>query len=682
MGGDPWGMAVGVRSGAAAGRQGGLAPRRRRGDAPFPEMDCLRARLRSSVLVQAEQRAAALGTGADRVLIAAGALSEEDYVLALSEALGVAFEPLDGVSRAMCLADDASLIAAAAHGMVPIAIDDRPCMVVAPRGVAAREITRLVRKDPARAAQFRFTTSERFNRFVLRCAGGALASRASNELKQTRPRFSAAPPHRFGPFIPIATISAIALVAVLFAPAAALFVTEVALAVLFLAWLGLRLIGAAVPRTASAPLPETPAAVLPIYTIIAALYREAASVDALLASLERLDYPREKLDVIVAVEADDRETRAALAARKHRIPITVIPVPTGGPRTKPRALNVALPFARGAYTVIYDAEDRPDRDQLRRALQAFDAAGGDLACVQARLCIDNTADSWLVRLFTAEYAGQFDVFLPGLAGLRLPLPLGGSSNHFRTEILRAAGAWDAYNVTEDADLGMRLARLGYRMDVIDSTTYEEAPARLGPWLRQRTRWFKGWMVTWRVHMRQPIRLLHELRLAGFLSFQLMVGGNVLAALVHPLFIAGLIYLLAGGAPMWRGDGAAIATLAALYGASAVIIGYLTSAFLGWLGLYRRGLLGTSWVLLMTPLHWPLLSLAAWRALYQFVIAPHSWEKTQHGLAKSSRQAANTTRALLQLERHLNELKSSGKLPVLGEDTRRARRAWPPARTAA
>ena len=166
--------------------------------------------------------------------------------------------------------------------------------------------------------------------------------------------------------------------------------------------------------------------------------------------------------MIVAVEADDRETRAALASRDNRIPITAIPVPALGPRTKPKALNVALPFARGSFTVIYDAEDRPESDQLRRALHVFRAGGDDLACVQARLCIDNSADRWLARIFTAEYAAQFDLFLPGLAALNFPLPLGGSSNHFYTAALREAGAWDPYNVTEDADLGMRLARFGYR----------------------------------------------------------------------------------------------------------------------------------------------------------------------------------------------------------------------------
>jgi cellulose synthase/poly-beta-1,6-N-acetylglucosamine synthase-like glycosyltransferase len=357
------------------------------------------------------------------------------------------------------------------------------------------------------------------------------------------------------------------------------------------------------------------------------------------------------------------ETRAAIAARKSRIPLEVIIVPAGGPRTKPKALNVALPFARGSFTVIYDAEDRPEPGQLRRALQAFSAGGDDLACVQACLSIDNTTDSWLARFFTAEYAGQFDVFLPGIAAFGLPLPLGGSSNHFRTATLRQIGAWDPFNVTEDADLGMRLARLGYRTSVINSTTYEEAPARFGPWLRQRTRWFKGWMQTWLVHMRDPRRLARDLGLRGFLAFQLVVGGNALAALVHPLFLCGLIYGVLADAPLWKSGGATVAILAALYGMT-LTIGYATSALLGWIGLARRGLLSTAWVLVLTPLHWLLLSLAAWRALIQLVISPYRWEKTEHGLAKSSRRAQRLTHVLLQLERLLRGLKESGNLPAL------------------
>jgi cellulose synthase/poly-beta-1,6-N-acetylglucosamine synthase-like glycosyltransferase len=633
----------------------------------YPELDCVRGLLAEHVVEAAEARAAKLGTGADRVLIANGALDEETYLRALADQLGVPFEPLDDVARAQCPLADERLIEAAAQGMVPLVIADELCLAVAPRAGAARRIAAMINDNPAQARHFRFTTQERLNRFALRCAGTAIAARASDGLKKLWPNLSAAPPRRRGNIVPVALLGLALLAAATLATDATIDVFEIILAGLFLAWLGLRLAGALVDWVPRERSPELSDDRLPTYTVIAALYREASSVNGLLSAIERLDYPPEKLDVIIAVEADDRETRAALDACTSHLPVTVIPVPAFGPRTKPKALNVALPFARGSFTVIYDAEDRPEANQLRRALQAFGGGGDRLACVQAQLCIDNTADSLLARLYTAEYAGQFDVFLPGIAALHLPLPLGGSSNHFRTEILREVGGWDAYNVTEDADLGLRLARFGYRSGVISSTTYEEAPAKIGPWLRQRTRWFKGWMQTWLVHMREPRRLLGDLGFIGFVSFQLIVGGNALAALVHPLFLGSLIYSVASGAPMWRGGSLAITVLATLYGTS-VVIGYLTSAFLGWLGLMRRGLLSTAWVLLLTPLHWLLLSLAAWRAFYQLIVAPYAWEKTEHGLAKSSRLNAAMTRSLLELERHLSDLERSGDLPALSERT--------------
>ena len=194
-----------------------------------------------------------------------------------------------------------------------------------------------------------------------------------------------------------------------------------------------------------------------------------------------------------------------------------------------------------------------------------------------------------------------------------------------------------------------------------STTYEEAPARLGPWLRQRTRWFKGWAQTWLVHMRAPHRLWRELGGRGFLAFQLIVGGNVLAALVHPLFLAGLIDAAWRGGWSGGGDG-----LAALYVASA-LAGYLVSGLTGFLGLARRRLRKVAWVLLLMPLHWLLLSLAAWRALYQLAVAPYAWEKTEHGLARHSRRAETLTQALVALEGELRRLKESGELPALARE---------------
>jgi cellulose synthase/poly-beta-1,6-N-acetylglucosamine synthase-like glycosyltransferase len=677
-------MAFGVRDGAAVARPSMFVSQNNRSpsidpwQAEFagltadaagrcPEIDCIRPSLTADVADAAEARAAALGVGADRVLITAGVLSEEDYLRALAASLGVAFEPLDGTPRAACPVDNDRLLEAAAAGLLPLTIDNDLNLVVAPRGTSARRIASMIDSNPALAHRFRFTSAERLNRFVLRCGGKALISRASEQLKHNWPMLSAAPPRWRMKILPVAITAMLTLAAIVMAPTATMFAFELTLAAVFLAWLGLRLSGAFVDWQAPKSLPDLSDDALPVYTIIAALYHEAASVNGLLTAIERLDYPAEKLDVIIAVEADDSDTRAAITARKSRIPITVIPVPASQPRTKPKALNVALPFARGTFTVIYDAEDRPEPNQLRRAVDALRAGGDSLACVQARLCIDNTADSWLTRLFTAEYAGQFDVFLPGLAALRLPLPLGGSSNHFHTAILREIRGWDPYNVTEDADLGMRLARFGYRSDVINSTTFEEAPAKIAAWLRQRTRWFKGWMQTWLVHMREPHKLLRDLGLPGFLTFQLIVGGSALAALVHPLFVAGLIYYgMVHGALMLAGADEGASILAWLYGAS-VVIGYFTSAFLGWLGLMRRGLLATAWVLLLTPVHWLLLSLAAWRAVYHLVAAPYTWDKTEHGLAKSSRLAGNLTRSLLELELYFRTLKESGNLPALADD---------------
>jgi len=234
--------------------------------------------------------------------------------------------------------------------------------------------------------------------------------------------------------------------------------------------------------------------------------------------------------------------------------------------------------------------------------------------------------------------------------------------HFRTDTLRAVGSWDPYNVTEDADLGMRLARFGYDACTITAATYEEAPAQIGPWLRQRTRWFKGWTQTWLVHMRTPRRLWRTLGWQGFLAFQLIVGGNVLAALVHPIFLAGLLDAALNGLPHWANETPVHAVVAALYDTTAAA-GYIVSGLVGLLGLARRRLLRSAWVLLLMAVHWLLLSLAAWRALYQFAVAPYAWEKTEHGLARSSRLAGEMTPSLIDLENYLRQLKASGALPA-------------------
>ena len=382
---------------------------------------------------------------------------------------------------------------------------------------------------------------------------------------------------------------------------------------------------------------------LPIYTLLVPLYREAHMLSPLARALSRLDYPAlgscylmprhpaAKLDIKIILEADDAATIAA--ARALRLPgmFELVVVPELEPRTKPKALNYALPLARGEYIVIYDAEDRPEPGQLRQALNAFRTGPPNLAAVQARLGVYNPFDTFLSRQFTVEYCALFDGLLPALDRLGLPIPLGGTSNHFRASALKWLMAWDPFNVTEDADLGVRLARNGYRCRMLRSTTYEEAPSAFMSWLRQRTRWLKGYVQTWLVHMRDPKALWRELGPRGFLAFQIMVAGTVLSALVHPWFYAlaafdlatrGLLELPESpfGWPFW---------LIACFDLS---VGYLASMALGLLALRRRGYAKLLTQIPLMPLYWLLISVAAYRALWQFATARFEWEKTEHGRA--------------------------------------------------
>jgi cellulose synthase/poly-beta-1,6-N-acetylglucosamine synthase-like glycosyltransferase len=609
-----------------------VAPQTRRPLSEFPEIECIRRHMPIRLLAAAERRARDVGVTLDRVLVTAGLISEETYLRRLAANLGFVFEPLDGVPRAHCPLDDARLLEAAATGLLPLRMGNELTLVVAPRGATTRRLTSLAR-SPELRARIRLTTGERLRAFVAAHGAHALGERAAAGLRASMPRFSAATASAGAWRRWACAVSALAAGWIL-APDFVGAAVGVGLAGVFVSWAVLRLAAAmAAPMRQAKPVRLADSEV-PVYTIIVALYQEAAAAKGLIAALDALDYPPEKLDIKLVLELDDARTWAALESMRLGVPYELVTAPAVGPRTKPKALNAALAFARGRYIAVYDAEDRPEPDQLRHALAAFRAGGDRLACVQARLTIDNTADNWLTRLFTAEYAGLYDVFLPGLARHALPLPLGGSSNHFDAALLRSAGAWDPYNVTEDADLGMRLARLGYRTTVIASTTYEEAPAKIGAWMKQRSRWMKGWMQTWRVHMRSPVRLWHELGAAGFVTFQLAIGGTVVSALVHPLFLALLGWRLAANdLPPDHG-----AALTALYG-GAFISGYVASAALALMGLARRRLLASAWIVLLMPVHWLMLSAAAWHALIRLLRDPHHWDKTEHGLARTSRSQA-------------------------------------------
>jgi cellulose synthase/poly-beta-1,6-N-acetylglucosamine synthase-like glycosyltransferase len=405
----------------------------------------------------------------------------------------------------------------------------------------------------------------------------------------------------------------------------------------FLMVIGLRLLSLGGPVAAEHLEPvKVPETELPEFTILVPLFREISVVRQVLDSVAAIDYPADRLDVKIVLEENDRETVDYV--RDCILPqhFEVIVVPACKPQTKPKALNYALSFSRGDLIAVYDAEDVPDPRQLRLAAGVFAKAPADLACVQARLDFFNAGDNWLTRQFAIEYAVLFRRLLPVLASLSLPLPLGGTSNHFRADILRKVGGWDPHNVTEDADLGLRLARLGYRTGVIDSETSEEANCALGNWMQQRARWLKGWMQTWLVHMREPRRLLRELGCAGFMATQAWLAGLIFSSLVHPFFLAYTIWLMARG-EFFPASADLIGTMVVGLNLAVLFAGYAVYVLVAWEALAKRDDRHLRPWLIYTPIYWLLISAAAWLALWQLLHNPFGWNKTRHGLVRRPRR---------------------------------------------
>ena len=400
-----------------------------------PELDCLIGILPAKMLRDAAVRARTLNTGADRVLIASGAIDDISYLEHFARHTGITIETFgpDFPSHVALLRDD-QMRYAAQSGLLPVRLGDATIFVIAPRHLTARNLMRALAEDPNMAAQFRIATAEDFDAYVLHRSNGALAHDAAFLLRDRMPALSAAPRRLEHPRKTqcgrIATSVALAGLLSL-PPDFAIGFWSQCLALWFVAAIGLRLTAAMMPQRPPPRWRPLPDGELPMYSVIVALYREARSVSQLLGALDALDYPREKLDIILAVEADDLATRTAIARFGAMPHLRVMVAPNLGPRTKPKALNAVLPFARGEFIAVFDAEDRPDPGQLRAALDVFRTGGNDIACAQASLCILNVSDSLFTRMFAAEYAGQFDAVLPGLATMKLPLPLGGTSNHFR-----------------------------------------------------------------------------------------------------------------------------------------------------------------------------------------------------------------------------------------------------------
>ncbi len=386
---------------------------------------------------------------------------------------------------------------------------------------------------------------------------------------------------------------------------------------------------AALRKPGAAPVPPSLAPDdLPTISIIVALYREAGIAARLVRRLERLAYPRERLDVLLVVEADDAVTRRALVHAGLPPWMRVVVVPPGRVRTKPRALNYALDLCRGSIVGVYDAEDAPDPGQLLAVARRFAAAPPETVCLQGVLDFYNPTQNWLARCFTLEYACWFRLVLPGLARLGLPVPLGGTTLFFRRVALEAVGGWDAHNVTEDADLGIRLCRHGMRTELLDSVTYEEANCRAYPWVRQRSRWIKGYMMTWAVHMRDPMRLWRELGAWRFAGFQVLFLGTLSQSLLAPLLWSFL--LVPFGLPHPVADALPPAAFAAMIGA--FLFCEAVNLVAGWIGLRRAGAQMSPLWLLTLHGYFPLATLAAYKGLWEMTARPFFWDKTLHGIA--------------------------------------------------
>ena len=378
---------------------------------------------------------------------------------------------------------------------------------------------------------------------------------------------------------------------------------------------------------------------LPVYTVLVPMFREPDVLPILANALRELDYPTSRLDIKIVLEEGDQLTIDAATALGLEDIFEIILVPPAQPQTKPKACNYALQFARGDFLVIYDAEDKPEPDQLKKVVVTFDRSPANVACVQCRLNYFNREENWLTRLFTLDYSLWFDLMLPGLEKLKVPIPLGGTSNHFRMDVLRELRAWDPFNVTEDADLGIRLTQKGYEVRLVASTTFEEANVSQLNWIRQRSRWIKGYMQTMLVHTRRPIHLVRSIGVLGLLGFIFFIGGTMLSGLLNPVFWAIFVLWLLTETGIFDPLFPPVLLYLSVFN---LLAGNGLFIFVMMLAPFRRNWLSLVPYSVTVFWYWVLMSIAAWKGAWQLITKPFYWEKTEHGLSKHT--AAEVSKA--------------------------------------
>ncbi len=604
-------------------------------------------------LETATRRAAYFNISAAESLMAYGAISESDYARCCAWELNIEFtdftsemvEPITQVPNPDTLLRMAAMVQTQERRDLDVIAQqfDGRLVNLAPDMRKLSQFVPFFSKHPNVKNRIRITTVRANRESIIRRCKGSLLFNAVHGLREKLPQFSArrviTVAQAIVLFVLFQTVAIIAFIS----SNAILFTAHLLASTFYLGCVGLRAYSAlqqgVVQKHAEFKKKQTRKlndSELPFYSIVVALYQEQSQIADLISSLLKLDWPYEKQEILLVCEEDDTATINAIEAcitNLRRPHISLIIVPFAEPRTKPKALNYALQLCRGDYVVVYDAEDRPATNQLRQASDEFMMESADLVCLQAPLSIHNHHESWLSKMFAIEYSALFDGLLPTLAHNKLPLPLGGTSNHFKKDILIEIGGWDPYNVTEDADLGMRMSRAGYSIGTLTAPTMEEAPIAFNIWLKQRTRWFKGWFQTWLVHMRHPIFLVQDLGFRGALIFHLMITGMIVSSLVHPL----LLYFIASW--IWfnwaYGFAATFSNPLFLFDLVTILGGYLSFSALALRTMPKRNLQHLSIWLLTLPIYWLLLSIAAWRAVWHLIRRPHEWEKTPHRLQRAN-----------------------------------------------
>lgn len=576
------------------------------------------------------RQAQANGTDFQSELLASGEVEGEDFFRALAEELDLSFVEEINPDRLIMRQAHCLALLRKRGGYQPVKVEEASGIsyFIAPERTGVAQMRELLARYPGARRRLKMTTPRALRRAVLARATPSLVHIASRGLFERYPEYSA----RIVANAWQGTAWGAALVALLIAvtlvPETVYGILHCAFSLFFLACVCLRLaaLRSAMPPSAVQVQPPV-ARDMPVYSILVALYDEADMVPGLLQALGRIAWPKSKLEIKLVCEADDLATLAAIRACKLPPYIEVVETPPVSPRTKPKALAYTLPITSGEFVVLFDAEDHPHPSQLLEAWQRFRVGGERLACLQAPLEISNRDRSMLSRMFFFEYAALFRGLLPWLARHKLLLPLGGTSNHFRREALERLGGWDPHNVTEDADLGLRLARFGYRAETISLPTLEDAPEDFRTWLPQRTRWFKGWFQTWLVHMRNPPRLARDLGFGSFVIAQILFAGMIVSATAHPFLIAMVASVLIDIA---TNDPLGIMESVFLPLDMINIAGsYLSFLVLGWRTLRVAERKGIWKVVLFMPVYWMMISLAAWRSLWQLWLRPHHWEKTAH-----------------------------------------------------